>query len=332
MQGKIIYVNTVYSLFLSFLISSDIEKNVYLFNEDFSSKILKNIKNKIILRKYKKLPKIIRWIAIRNFLKNFLVKYKKEFEGGKFHIQDHLIYSQFLLNNINANFFLVEDGTINYTFIEDKKEEKMKENSILYRKTYLVEKFFSIMGISSKIEKIYLTGILPIPKSIEQKVELVKISELWDKLSNEKKKRILTIFNIELSMIENLKNLKKGILLITQPLSEDRIISEEEKIEIYREILLNKKVNKVFLKIHPRERTDYKKYFKEFDIEIIPKEFPIEILSFFNIEFEEVVTLFSTSVFNFKHRYKIDFIGVNNYSKLLEKFGKINFQSEEKDL
>lgn len=323
---KIIYVNTVYSLFLSFLIAPDIEKNLYLFNEDFSIKILKNIDSKIILKKYKKIPKVIRWIFIRKYLKNFLNEYKSKFEGKDFYIQDHLMYSQFLLNNIQAKFFLIEDGTINYTFVEDKIEEVIKENSILYRKTYLVEKFFSIMGVSQKIEKIFLTGILPIPKSIEKKVELAKITELWDRLSSEEKRKVLKIFNIELNMIEKLKKSKKGILLITQPLSEDKIIPEEEKIEIYREILLNKKVNKVFLKTHPREKTDYKKYFKEFDIEIIPKEFPIEILSFFNIEFEEVVTLFSTSVFNFKNKYKIDFIGVDNYPKLLEKFGNINFE------
>lgn len=323
---KIIYVNTVYSLFLSFLIAPDIEKNLYLFNEDFSIKILKNIDNKIILKKYKKIPKIIRWIFIRKYLKNFLNEYKSKFEGKDFYIQDHLMYSQFLLNNIQAKFFLVEDGTINYTFVEDKKEEEIKENSILYRKTYLLEKFFSIMGVSQRIEKIYLTGILPIPKNIEEKAKLIKITELWDRLSSEEKRKVLKIFNIELNMIEKLKKSKKGILLITQPLSEDKIIPEEEKIEIYREILLNKKVNKVFLKTHPREKTNYRKHFKEFDIEIIPKEFPIEILSFFNIEFEEVVTLFSTSVFNFKNKYKIDFIGVDNYPKLLEKFGNINFE------
>lgn len=323
---KIIYVNTVYSLFLSFLIAPDIEKNLYLFNEDFSIKILKNIDSKIILKKYKKIPKIIRWIFIRKYLKKFLNEYKSKFEGKDFYIHDHLMYSQFLLNNIQAKFFLIEEGTINYTFVEDKIEEVMKENSILYRKTYLVEKFFSIMGVSQKIEKIFLTGILPVPESIEKKVELAKITKLWDRLSSEEKRKILKIFNIELNMIENLKKSKKGILLITQPLSEDKIISEKEKIEIYRGILLKKKVNKVFLKIHPREKTDYRKHFKEFDIEIITKEFPIEILSFFNIEFEEVVTLFSTSVFNFKNKYKIDFIGVDNYPKLLEKFGNINFE------
>lgn len=322
---KIIYVNTVYSLFLSFLIAPDIEENLYLFNEGFSIEILKNIENKIILKKYKKIPKIIRWIFIRKYLKKFLKNYESKLEGKEFYIHDHLVYSQFLLNNIQAKFYLIEEGTINYIFIEDKKEEKMKENSILYRKTYLIDNFFSIMGVSQRIEKIYLTGILSPPKNIEEKVELIKITELWDRLSSEEKERIIKIFNIEFNMIENLKKSKKGILLITQPLSEDKIISEEEKIEIYREILLNKKANKVFLKIHPREKTDYRKYFKEFDIEIIPKEFPIEILSFFNIGFEEVVTLFSTSVFNFKNKYKIDFIGMERYPKLLEKFGNIKF-------
>lgn len=323
---KIVYVNTVYSLFLSFLIIPDIEQNLYLFNEDFSSKISNNIENKIILKKYKKIPKIIRWFFIRRHLKKFLNKYKLKFEKKEFYIHDHLTYSQFLLNNIKSKFYLIEDGTINYLFKEDKNEEKIKENSILYRKTYLVNSFFSIMGVSSKIKRVYLTGMLQIPKNIEAKVELLKISELWNKLPNKNKEKILKIFNIELKMVERLKNSKKGILLITQPLSEDKIVSEEEKIEIYKKILLNKKATKVFLKIHPREKTDYKRYLGEFDIEIIPKEFPIEILSFFDINFEEVVTLFSTAVFNFKNKYKVDFIRVENYPKLLNRFGSIKFE------
>lgn len=111
---------------------------------------------------------------------------------------------------------------------------------------------------------------------------------------------------------------------MTQPLSEDEIITEEEKIKIYREIIEKQNGRKIYIKAHPREKTNYGDIFKELNIKIIENGFPIELLLLLNINFSKVITLFSTGALNFKGRSEVEFIGTEKYPKLYERFGKIN--------
>lgn len=112
-------------------------------------------------------------------------------------------------------------------------------------------------------------------------------------------------------------------MLITQPLSEDKVVTEREKIEIYQEILEKEKNKIIYIKPHPRERTNYLKVFSKYDVRILEKDFPLELLSFLEIKFSKATTLFSTAVFSFKDKYEIEFIGTEKYEKLYERFGKI---------
>lgn len=97
-------------------------------------------------------------------------------------------------------------------------------------------------------------------------------------------------------------------------------MTEEEKINIYRNI--QKKYNDCFvIKSHPREQTDYKKYFKE--VYILPKNFPAELFLFVDTKLSEVVTIFSTAALNLKSNYKVSFLGTENYPQLVERFGII---------
>lgn len=180
--------------------------------------------------------------------------------------------------------------------------------------------------MSNKIEKIYLTGLLPIPELIKDKVEIIKINEMWKRLSQKDKESILSIFSLDLNKIQRFNLIDNKVLLLTQPLSEDNIITEEEKIKIYREIIKKQNNKNIYIKIHPREKTNYKEIFKEFNIRIIEKNFPIELLLFLNINFDKVITLFSTGALNFKGKAEVEFIGTEKYPKLYERFGKIEMK------
>lgn len=173
------------------------------------------------------------------------------------------------------------------------------------------------------MKKFILTGILPIPEVIKSKVEIINMEEKWNSLAKEKQREILSIFNIKIEEFEALKNSINRVLLLTQPLSEDRIVSEEEKISIYKDILQKRNIKEVYIKIHPRERTDYVKEFTNIKVHIIKKDFPVEILFLLNINFSKVITLFSTGALNFKGKGEIEFIGTKNYPRLKEKFGII---------
>lgn len=142
-------------------------------------------------------------------------------------------------------------------------------------------------------------------------------------MSKKDKEEILRVFKISSKSFENLKVEKNKVLLLTQPLSEDKIITEKEKIDIYREILLKENGKNIYIKAHPREKTNYKEVFKEFNINIIENSFPIEICLLLDIKFEKVITLFSTGALSFKGKSEVEFIGTEKYPKLYEKFGKV---------
>lgn len=199
----------------------------------------------------------------------------------------------------------MEDGTRNY------REKKCV--GTLKAKFYFMKK----SEIHRNVKKIYLTGLAPIPKEIESKVEIINLKELWNKKAEEEKKEILDIFGFDENLINKIKN-KKNILF-TQPLSEDGFISEEEKMKLYKKIVSNYLQKDLVIKIHPREKTDYKKYFPE--IEILNQSFPAELFDLLDIKFEKAITIFSTAALGFSKDSEVDFYGTRVHPKLLKLWG-----------
>ena len=322
---NIIYVDTVYSLLLTFLLEPDIDNNLYLLNDKFPENITKNIKNKIILKTFDETKiKIIKYIKIRYFLKkikkilDIIISNKKNF-----YIQDHIEYSQFFLNNYSSNFILIEDGILNYRF-ENMKNKKMTFHRKLKRNfVYLAKENYENCGRSEKIKKIYLTGIMSIPDIISMKVEKINIEEKWNKLQEEKKEKILKIYNINLEKLR--KDKSEKILLLTQPFSEINFLTEKEKINMYKEILKKETGKKIYIKMHPIEKTNYAAEFKSFNVEILEKDFPIELIGILELDFFKVITICSTAAYNFREKYNIDFLGTEFNKKLFDKIGRIEF-------
>lgn len=143
------------------------------------------------------------------------------------------------------------------------------------------------------------------------KIEYLNIPHLWLKLSSAQKEKVLNVFDIppELSTIFAAKKQ----LLLTQPLSEDNICTEEEKREIYRRILQNYHSENIILKAHPREITDWKSAFP--NITVIPKHIPSEMLTFLTPNLERIITFFSTAAFTMLKENQIDFYA-KDFSKL----------------
>ena len=140
-------------------------------------------------------------------------------------------------------------------------------------------------GRSLKCKKIILSGMKDIPQDLIDKVVIVP--SRYDYLSLGKK-----IINNE----------KIKYLLLTQPLSEDGFIDEQEKIKLYLNII-SKYNSSVFIKPHPREITDYTTIVE--NRYVLPSKDPIEIL-IDEYQVEYVITLFSGAIYNLtckKHIY-----------------------------
>lgn len=135
MLNKILYVNTEYSLFLSLILYPEFDKNIYLFDEGSLKKFEKKLENNYILKNFKKEKiKLLRYIKIRNFLKNLMIKLKN-LEGYEIYLKDPSEYGQFFLSNFNNNFYLIEDGTANYCKKCLEKEIK-KIKSLKFHKNF----------------------------------------------------------------------------------------------------------------------------------------------------------------------------------------------------
>ena len=298
----IILTESNYTLLLIFLvygcdnkiiITSDGMKELNL-NIEYE---VKKIKNKILFAFY------LLYLRIY-FLKFNKKKYKRVIGSG------HLIYSNLVIKN--KEFIMFEDGFRNYGIKNQKGTNIQKLKSIF---GYLSPKKEII-----KAKKIYLTSFTKLYPGLKEKVEVININTLWQKKSEHEKQKILHIFGLDSKISK--KIYEKKYLLLTQPLSEDNILSEEEKIEIYRKILKNYNQSKVIIKPHPREKTDYKIFFP--DVGIIEKKVPIELLELCGFKIEEVITIFSTGILNFKNKAKLSFYETEINSKLFKKFGSMD--------
>lgn len=322
---KICYVNTIYSLFLFLLINSeDYQETFYFFGDEVPNDIIIKFKNHVVLKKeFKKRGKDFQKYFF--FKKLYKILEKNNLFDKEIYLQDHLKFSNFFLNNIE-NCYLLEDGLMSYDEKLLTKEIKRIIKTKFFKsiKNKIIQKIKTeekIYGLSDKITKIYLTGISEIPEIIKNKVELINIKEQWENLSEDKKAKILGIFNIDESNFNKIEKTDNKILLITQPLSEDNIVAEEEKIKIYKEIIDKYSNKNIIIKPHPREKTNYQEIFP--NIEMIKGKFPLEILMFLGIEFKEVITIFSTAALNFKGITNVNFLGTENYFNLKEKAGEI---------
>ncbi|MCI7343767.1 MAG: glycosyltransferase family 52 protein [Fusobacterium necrophorum] len=247
-------------------------------------------------------------------------KIKKEYftkETFEIYAQDHVLKSY---SFIKGKFFVIEDGTM--TYLEAKNEYEKEKNRSFFAKWQRKRKGkIAMCGVSSKVEKLYLRGILPTPSCIQHKVEYIDIYTLWKQKSIEEKKWILHFFDFQQKHLELLRT--KKVILFTQPLSEDGIMSEEEKIEIYRKILEKEEIKELVIKTHPRERTEYRKYFV--DVSVLQEKTPFEIYLLHGLRGKKVITLFSTAVYGLEG-FEVIFYGTKGNKSLMDRFGEITYK------
>lgn len=314
-KKKLYIVSSLYCLLLIILKNNITPTDVVLFSkndlsEEVFSRLSKNLKINIIFEPKNNFLKLINYIFyLKLKLRRYLIDYEIIMSC------DTGLIGQFFLKN-NKEYSLYEEGNTTYTN-EGIKNLKLKNMLGFNKKNF---------GRSNLCKKMYLTGLIPIPKEIKDKSEIIDLKKLWTQKSLKEKKEILNIFNIDENVLKKLRG--KKYILFTQPLSEDGFISEKEKIELYKRIIFNYSEKYLIIKEHPREKTNYLKYFP--NIEILQEVFPAELLNLLEIKFEKTITIFSTAALNFSKDIKIDFYGTGIHPNLLkycgnsEKIMKVN--------
>ena len=121
-----------------------------------------------------------------------------------------------------------------------------------------------------------------------------RIDKAIDQLSPEEKKTLIDIFG--LPTVSD-SSLPKAIVL-TQPLAEMRKVNNDAETVIWYEQRIKQyyPAYKIYIKPHPRDKSDYSKLFNG-DVWIIDRAIPSEMLNFGdNIHFDLALTYTSTSV------------------------------------
>jgi hypothetical protein len=204
----------------------------------------------------------------------------------------------YLLSKQKIRYNLLEDGTDCYkNKYSDILKKRQKKSLIKY-----IKRLFNFYdrGQSKFIKSIEVNDATDLFLKHDNVVELPK-DELFESVKDEERKVILNIF---LENDESLKEKEIDLLLLTQPLDIDGFVEcEEQKIDVYKRIISDfSECGKIIIKPHPREELDYSKVFSNNNlVEVINKNFPIEIINFLNIGIKRVVTIKSTAINNIKN-------------------------------
>ena len=173
------------------------------------------------------------------------------------------------------------------------------------------------VATSDGIKAIYTTAACQ-KSYLEGKKQFVfDLKNEWEESSDEKKKLILSIFDISDNDLEELKT--KKVMLLTQAFYDDKMVTVEEQIEIYRKILDNYNHDDVIIKAHPRDRLDYRKCFP--DVMYFDKVVPLQFLSIIGVKFSHVATVSSSSALSFGDDVQIDWYGGGVHPGILKAEG-----------
>lgn len=315
---NIYIIYNYWEILLSLLVleNSKNEDSILLIVEnEIEEKIISRLEEKYKIIKFNFSPnRILRFLffyyKVNYFLPhklNFLLSNVKRIVS----FSDHDAITQYFIKN-KKYVDLYEHGGVNYKVEFNEIDQKIKEIIFRMKKPY---------GRSEYVRNIYLRGTGKIPEDIKEKVKLIELEELWNTIDKESRNRILEIFGLDLKKLEAIG--RKSVILFTQPFSEDRVITEKEKIDLYKKIVKNYNRNELIIKNHPREKTNYEKIFS--DITILERGFPSELLTLVGIKIKKVITISSTAISIFSKKAEIDFYGTEIHPKILKYFGNIDF-------
>lgn len=214
------------------------------------------------------------------------------------------------LNFKKIKYHLLEDGTDCFK----NNKSLIKGTNVLknFVKKYIL--FLPNMGQSKYIIDIEVNDKNNLNIKSKKVIENNK-SKMLSCIDDETKSKLLFIFLGDFDI--NQYNGKS--LIITQPLYEDGLLdSELEKVSLYRNIIDSNGYEAEFIiKPHPRENTNYKKYFK--NCTILTGRYPLEIVDYFkDLNFDKIITVSSTSINSINNCNKKITLGwdyLNEYKK-----------------
>lgn len=276
---NLLYVESVYSLALYLHLFPFQENTLFVIVESIATQeLLDELSNVIVISKKTKINDFDRFLLKLGilpkkikFLENYLT------DNLKIYGHDHLRLSSFFFSKGGC---VIEDGLANY-----------KPQNAVFQYGPISKSIKSLLnpckcypfGWNKKVKKIYLTGLEKIPAELAHKVKVVDRDEFIKNLNN--------ILNGYFAIEKKYGHTENKVLILTQTFCTTHVLSDNRKVEIYRNIV-NMFIDKGFvvsLKPHPRDRTDYSSIT---NTNIVPSHVLAE--SFYNY-FSKIVSISSSA-------------------------------------
>lgn len=216
-------------------------------------------------------------------------------------------------------YVLIEDGILDYQAERNiPKQKKDWLRRLIWGPIYKHD-----LGRNDNCTHIVLTQKFSNPE-LRKKARHYDLQQLWDQSPDSKKTLVLEKFNLSPSDVEQMT--KRPVILLTQALSEDGIMDENEKIELYRKMIEPYGVENVLIKPHPREKTNYTKAIPE--AMTMEKVVPFQLFSLIGVKFKTAVTVCSGSALSLQNSgTEIDFKGSQIDGRIAAKYGIITRES-----
>lgn len=217
-----------------------------------------------------------------------------------------------LFQNARVNLFWGYHPLSRYIMIKHNNIKFIEEGNGIYSANFKYRKLKKIIrhylglpdihGGDSNVREIEITYPNKINSELRHKTTKLDIKSLQKKLDTNARYEIAGLYFNNSYWLNIIKECVERIaILITQPLSEDKVMPEERKIMIYKNCIRHLKYHKyhILIKSHPREKTNYQKIFNDDSITILPQNFPLEVLNILILSNLDVgITVNSTALDN----------------------------------
>ena len=189
-------------------------------------------------------------------------------------------------------------------------------------------------SFSGRLERALYGDVLLFPPAATQQCQQIELTEknespllegkifsinsfvsLWRKAPETKKKYIREIFNLN----RNEEFPKAKNVFLTQPLVDDKILSDAEYKKLLDEIFNKYSRETICIKIHPRDTYNYTNNFP--NIQLFRTKTNIELLFLLGWKCERIISICSTAVNSIPETIEVDWFGAKVHPKLESYFG-----------
>lgn len=314
MKNRVCFPGSLYVLTFYLLMSTkeEIEKTIYFVDKNIQESVRNNLKNVVYLDEPKSILKNKYINALYSVITNS-IRYPQ--------LRDADIYGLDFKYSILRGHKMkyIEDAPFVFDLWETSplyKGHCNYNNSLLKKfvqRILLGNYYQNPVATCDDVTDVYTSTPVFRDYLVGKQIHVVDLRKMWLDSDSDKKQLILSVFGINKSILESMRERK--YILLTQAFYDDKFVTEEEQIEIYRKIISNYPEKDILIKPHPRDRIDYRKYFPKslyFD-----KVVAMQFLAILGVSFERVITVSSSSALSFGLDVPIDWYGYEVHPGIL---------------